>query len=85
MVIRLDLRDKPPVVLKDEKMFFRVVKASFGQRRKTLFNALTSGNLGKTREELRMVLIKSGINEKRRGETLSLDEFAIIANELYRQ
>jgi len=82
MVIRLDSREKPPVDLKDEKMYFRVVKASFGQRRKTLLNALSSGNLGKTKEELRDILLKHDIDEKRRGETLSLQEFACIANEL---
>jgi 16S rRNA (adenine1518-N6/adenine1519-N6)-dimethyltransferase len=82
MVVRLDSRDKPPVVLKDEKMYFRVVKASFGQRRKTLLNALTAGNLGRSKEELKAVLIKNGIDEIRRGETLSLEEFARIANEL---
>ncbi|HWR61950.1 MAG TPA: 16S rRNA (adenine(1518)-N(6)/adenine(1519)-N(6))-dimethyltransferase RsmA [Clostridia bacterium] len=84
MVIRLDSREKPPVVLKDERMYFRVVKASFGQRRKTLLNALASGNLGKTKEELRSILLKHGIDERRRGETLSLEEFADIANELSR-
>ena len=85
MVIRLDSRDEPPVKLKDEKMYFRVVKASFGQRRKTLLNALASGNLGKTKEELRSILLKHDIDEKRRGETLSLQEFASIANELSKQ
>lgn len=84
MVIRLDSREKPPIELKDEKMYFRVVKASFGQRRKTLLNALASGNLGKTKEELRSILLKHGIDERRRGETLSLEEFADIANELSR-
>lgn len=82
MVIRLDSRDKPPVDIKDEKLYFRVVKASFGQRRKTLLNALTSGNLGRTKEELRTILAENNIDERRRGETLSLDEFAKIANEL---
>lgn len=84
MVVRLDIRDKPPVALKDEKIYFRVVKASFGQRRKTLLNALASGNLGKSKEELREILKKHNIEENRRGETLSLEEFARIANELSR-
>ena len=82
MVVRLDSRDKPPVNVADEKMYFRVVKASFGQRRKTLLNALTAGNLGKSKEELRDILLKNSIDENRRGETLSLEEFARIANEL---
>ena len=85
MVVRLNFRDKPPVALKDEKMYFRVVKASFGQRRKTLLNALTAGNLGRSKEELKTVLLNSNIDENRRGETLSLEEFAGIANELSRQ
>lgn len=85
MVIRLDSRNKPPVTLKDEKLYFRVVKASFGQRRKTLLNALASGNLGISKEELRLILSKNNIDEKRRGETLSLQEFASIANELSHQ
>ncbi|MBP7073433.1 MAG: 16S rRNA (adenine(1518)-N(6)/adenine(1519)-N(6))-dimethyltransferase, partial [Clostridia bacterium] len=66
-----------------EKMYFRVVKASFGQRRKTLLNALSAGNLGKTKDELKDILSRNGIDEKRRGETLSLEEFARIANDLY--
>lgn len=82
MVVRLDSRDKPPVILKDEKLYFRVVKASFGQRRKTLLNALSAGNMGKTKEELKEILLRNGIDEKRRGETLSLEEFAKIANDL---
>ena len=84
MVVRLDSREKPPVNVLDEKIYFRVVKASFGQRRKTLLNALAAGNLGKSKEELRIVLANNGIDENRRGETLSLEEFAKIANELSR-
>jgi 16S rRNA (adenine1518-N6/adenine1519-N6)-dimethyltransferase len=84
MVVRLDSRDKPPVNVLDEKMYFRVVKASFGQRRKTLLNALAAGNLGKSKEELRIVLSNNNIDENRRGETLSLEEFAKVANELSR-
>ena len=84
MVVRLDAREKPPVEVKDEKMYFRVVKASFGQRRKTLLNALASGNFGKSKEEFKEILKKHNIEESRRGETLSLEEFARIANELSR-
>ncbi len=82
MVVRLDLRDRPPVSVNDEKTYFRVVKASFGQRRKTLLNALASGNLGKSKEELKIILQDNGIEANRRGETLSLGEFASIANSL---
>ena len=81
MILRLVFRENPPVVLKDERMYFRVVKASFGQRRKTLLNALTAGNMGKAKEELRRMLLSIGIDGNRRAETLSLEEFARIANE----
>ncbi|MGE5630155.1 MAG: 16S rRNA (adenine(1518)-N(6)/adenine(1519)-N(6))-dimethyltransferase RsmA [Caulobacteraceae bacterium] len=83
MVVRLDIREKPPVPVKDEKLFFRVVKASFGQRRKTLLNALSSGNLGVSKDVIRELLSKNGIEESRRGETLSLEEFAKIEDDLY--
>lgn len=80
IVIRLDVRKKPAVEVKSEELFFRVVKASFGQRRKTLLNALSAGNLGKTKEEIRSMLTKLGIDENRRGETLSLSEFAMLSD-----
>jgi 16S rRNA (adenine1518-N6/adenine1519-N6)-dimethyltransferase len=82
IVVRLDVRTKPAVEVEDEALFFRVVKASFGQRRKTLLNALTAGNFGLSKEQLREVLNSLGIEENRRGETLSLQEFADIANKL---
>lgn len=77
-VLRLDLRTKPPVELLDESMYFRCVRAGFGQRRKTLLNSLQATGFNK--EKIREVLGKAGIDEKRRAETLSLEEFAIISN-----
>lgn len=78
-VLRLDLRNEKPVNLIDEKMFFRCIKAGFGQRRKTLSNSLMGlGDV--TKDEVKACLESSGIDEKRRAETLSLDEFAAIAN-----
>lgn len=78
-VIRLTVRDKPPVDV-DEQQFFRVVQGAFAQRRKTLSNNLTS-LLGKDRkEEMIHVLQENGIDPGRRGETLSLQEFAAISN-----
>lgn len=82
MVIRLDIRETPPVSVKDEKLFFKVVKAAFGQRRKTLLNALSSGDLRVSKEGIKEILDKVGIDENRRGETLSLEEFATIADEI---
>lgn len=77
-VIRCTVRTVPPVELVSEKMFFRVVKAAFAQRRKTLANGLKSAGLSK--EELEQVLTQAQIDGGRRGEQLSLAEFAAIAN-----
>jgi 16S rRNA (adenine1518-N6/adenine1519-N6)-dimethyltransferase len=83
IVLKLDILPKPAVEVDSESMFFRVVKASFGQRRKTLLNALTAGNFGLSKEQMKDVLTSVDIDENRRGETLSLQEFANIANKLY--
>lgn len=80
-VLRLDLRDECPVDLIDEKAFFDAVKGGFGQRRKTLLNSLT-GVRGLAKEQIGQVLAAAGIDPKRRAETLSLDEFAAVANEI---
>lgn len=80
-VIRLNILKEPPIDVMSEKMFFNVVKASFGQRRKTLLNALSnSGYFAKSKDEIRDILNHLGIEENRRGETLSLLQFAQIAN-----
>ncbi len=83
-VLRLNIRKDKPVSLYDEKLFFRCIKAGFGQRRKTLSNSLSQ--LGDfTKEQIRACLEAVGIDEKRRAETLSLEEFAAIANDLYKR
>ena len=77
-VIRCVLRDKPPVDVIDERLFFRVVKAGFAQRRKTFANTMKTTGLSKDRiEEL---LAKANIDGQRRGETFTLQEFADVAN-----
>ena len=77
-VIRCVLRDKPPVDVIDEKLFFHVVKAGFAQRRKTFANTMKTTGLSKDRiEEL---LAKANIDGQRRGETFTLQEFADVAN-----
>ena len=77
-VIRCVLRDQPPVDVVDEKLFFRVVKAGFAQRRKTFANTMKTTGLSKDRiEEL---LAKANIDGQRRGETFTLQEFADVAN-----
>ncbi|MDF2500338.1 MAG: rsmA [Anaerosporomusa subterranea] len=77
-VIRCTVRTKPPVDVADERRFFRVVKGAFSQRRKTLSNALKTTGLSS--EQIAAILAKAQINPIRRGETLSLEEFATIAN-----
>jgi 16S rRNA (adenine1518-N6/adenine1519-N6)-dimethyltransferase len=84
-VIRLTKREKPAVLVKDEDFFFQVTKAGFAQRRKTLLNNLTSQlQDGKQKkEEILAALAASGVEPSRRGETLSLEEFGRLSDELY--
>jgi 16S rRNA (adenine1518-N6/adenine1519-N6)-dimethyltransferase len=84
-VIRLTRREHPAVTVKDERFFFQVTKASFAQRRKTLLNNLTSQlpDGKQKKEEILTALSQSGIDPSRRGETLSLEEFGRLADELY--
>lgn len=83
IVIALRVRPERKYKVIDEDMFFRVVKASFGQRRKTLLNSLTSmGILSK--DDILSALRYSGIDEKRRGETLSLEEFSVLSDNITR-
>ncbi|QVW33821.1 16S rRNA (adenine(1518)-N(6)/adenine(1519)-N(6))-dimethyltransferase RsmA [Geobacter sulfurreducens] len=73
---------QPRVDVGDEDYFRRVVKASFAMRRKTLWNCLKGGALGVPTDGIRDVLARCGIDEGRRGETLSLHEFASLTKEL---
>ncbi|GGG24521.1 16S rRNA (adenine(1518)-N(6)/adenine(1519)-N(6))-dimethyltransferase RsmA [Paenibacillus abyssi] len=81
-VIKLSLRDKPPVDVKSESYFFRVVQASFAQRRKTITNNLGAFVGKEHREALIELLQGCGIDPARRGETLSLSEFAAVSDAL---
>lgn len=83
-VIRLDIRKECPVKLLDEAAFFAVVKAGFGQRRKTLHNALT-GIYGLDKAQTGAILEKVGIDGNRRAETLNMDEFALLANTITKE
>ncbi|MEI6602152.1 MAG: 16S rRNA (adenine(1518)-N(6)/adenine(1519)-N(6))-dimethyltransferase RsmA [Clostridia bacterium] len=81
-VIRLDRHASPPVEVKSREMLFKVIKASFGQRRKTLHNALcNSGAFPLDRAQMAEMLVNIGIDPGCRGETLRLSEFALIANQ----
>lgn len=79
-VMRLDILDEPPVKT-DEKKFFAVVKAAFSQRRKVISNSLSSG-LGIGKAEVLTILEAAGVPANARAETLSLQAFADIANNI---
>ena len=79
-VLKLNIRKEKPVELVDERMFFSCIKAGFGQRRKTLYNSLMGTGLNK--EEVHSCLEAGGIDGMRRAETLSIEEFALIANKI---
>lgn len=82
-VIRLDLLSEPSVMVNDEKMLFKVVKAAFAQRRKTLLNTLSNSNaFAMSKDELSQMLENLGIDPRRRGETLSIEEYAKISDNI---
>lgn len=74
-VIHLTIRDKPCVTVTDEELFFRIIKTSFSQRRKTLANSLKGFS-----SEIKSLLELAGIDPQRRPETLSINDFAAIAD-----
>ena len=81
IVIRLDRLEAPRVNVKDENLMFALVRAGFNMRRKTLWNATKTFNLSK--EKLEEAFEKSGIDPKRRAETLSIEEFAHLSDCIY--
>ena len=83
-VIRLERYEEPPVKVKDEKLMFRIIRASFNQRRKTLANGLkNSAELDYTKEEIEAAIEALGRGASIRGEALTLEEFAKLADFLY--
>lgn len=78
-VIKLNILKEPSVSVKNEEMFFKIIKLAFAQKRKTLLNALTNGKLA-SKEEIEKMLIYLNLDLKTRGEKLSLQDFANIAN-----
>ena len=79
-VVRIDLYKEKPVVPKNEDIFFKVIKAAFGQRRKTLANALQTGFPTVPKEEIIRIITECGFDERIRGEKLSTADFAAIAD-----
>ena len=80
-VICLKLYENPPVAVKDPAHMFRLIRASFNQRRKTLANGLTGEpSLGLSREQVTEALVQMGLPELIRGETLTLEQFAKLSD-----
>lgn len=82
-VINLRLRKAPPVTVRSEALFFRTVKAAFAQRRKTLLNALAAAFGELNKEMLQNIIISCGFDEKIRGETLEIGDFAKISDGIW--
>lgn len=80
-IIGLDILSEPPVEVADKNLYFKIVKASFGQRRKTLVNALSnSGLFNKNKEQIKQIIAEMGLNENIRGEVLTVAQFAQLTN-----
>lgn len=79
-VIRLQKRDRPGARAADEKLMFAVIRAAFGQRRKTLANSLGNAGLGISKEKARELICGLGLSETVRGEALTLEQFAALSN-----
>ena len=83
VVVRLNLLEEPYIKVKDTHIFFNTVKAAFGQRRKTLLNALyNSGYFKLSKDEIADAIKNSNISEAQRGETLSIRQFAQLSDNL---
>lgn len=81
-VIKLKIRREPPVKVEDEEKLFKIIKYAFMQRRKTLINALSQCEIFTNKEEIKNILKNLHINEKVRGEELTLQDFADIVNNI---
>jgi 16S rRNA (adenine1518-N6/adenine1519-N6)-dimethyltransferase len=80
-VIRLTVHEKPPVTVRDESLMFRLIRASFNQRRKTLANGLNnSPELHYSKEQIAEAIEKLGTSPSIRGEALTLEQFALLAD-----
>jgi len=85
-VIRLRLHDKPPVEVRDEKLMFKLIRASFNQRRKTLLNGICNySELSVSKENAAIAIEKAGLSANVRGEALSLAQFARLSDCVFEQ
>jgi len=81
-VIRLTKWENPPIAVKDEKLLFALIRASFNQRRKTLQNSLVNGGISVTKEQVVEALEKLELSSTVRGEALTLEQFASLSDTL---
>lgn len=81
-VIKLNIRKNPVINIKDEKTFFRLIKISFMQRRKTLINSLVNGGVFKSKDEAKRVFDELNLDVNVRGENLSMQDFADLADKV---
>jgi 16S rRNA (adenine1518-N6/adenine1519-N6)-dimethyltransferase len=79
-VIRLKVLETPSVKVKNEKLLFQIIKASFMQRRKTLLNSLSNSNLLGSKENIEKILVELGFDTLVRGEKLTLEDFSKISD-----
>ena len=84
-VIRIDSLEEPRYMVDDKELMFRLVRAAFGQRRKTLVNALSSAVHEVTKQELTDSVIACGLGENVRGETLSIRDYCLLSDEISRR
>ena len=84
-VIRIDSLEEPRYMVDDKELMFRLVRAAFGQRRKTLVNALSSAVHEVTKQELTDSVTACGLGENVRGETLSIRDYCLLSDEISRR
>lgn len=80
IVIKLDKLENPRVEVENEKLFFDIIRNSFNMRRKTLWNGVK--NIGLSKEKLEMAFEEANVDPKRRGETLTIEEFALLSDKI---
>lgn len=83
-VIKLKIRKTPAIDLKDKDLFFKLIKISFMQRRKTLMNALVNGGIFKNKNEAKLVFDEIGLDMNVRGENLSMHDFKNLCEKIYK-
>lgn len=81
-VIQLNLRKEPPILVEDISKMFSIIKVAFMQRRKTLLNALTNGNIFNSKQEAIKMFEDLNINQNARAEELTLEQFSKLANHI---